>query len=174
MADRRIVKFLRRLAAAALPAAVMLLPVAATMVLAKATAEMASDHSHVFGNPDWSTFGDALPVAALFLAALYFRSRWCAALAAAAAWSNLLARIAALVLYREALMGFDYWDLRMLWVHADLGAIGALLGKDRLLLSIPAALLTAAAVAGAFWLAGCCSRRFGRAPRRAPEAPLAV
>ena len=27
---------------------------------------------------------------------------------------------------------------------------------------------------GAFRLAGCRRRRFGRAPRRAPEAPLAV
>jgi len=165
MAERRIEKFFKRvaeIAIASVPVALVLIPIAATMVLARLLANEAWSRFVVYGNPNWSVFGDALPILALFLLALHFRSRWCAAAATVLAYLWMLLRISALILYREALMGFDYWDLRLLWEHTDVGAIEAQAGKNCFLWLIPSAVMVAAAIAGAAWLTGRKLRDIGR------------
>lgn len=128
-------------------------PIFAVMVLDHVLARFASDGYSVFGHPEWSAFGDSLLVLMLFLAALYFRCRWCAAAAAALAGVNLLLKTFALVLYRETFMSTDFADLKLLWEHTDWFAVRAVLGEYCLWWLIPAVAAVLAAVGGAGYLA---------------------
>lgn len=138
------------------------LPMFATMVLANVLACMASDWHHVFAHPEWSCFGDGLAVLLFFMAALCFRSRLCAALAAVTACVNLLLKIFTLVLYRETFMGTDFKNLKLLWIHTDAFAIRAVLGKNYALWLIPAVLAVLAAIGALGYLAWKTIRNLGR------------
>lgn len=125
----------------------VLVPMLPAMLLAGILALPAFDGRTVFGNVLGGVLGDWLFPAAALLAALRFRSRFCAALAALLAGANLLSRIAALALYRAAYLSLDFRDLQLLWKHADRVALRAFLGEYYWLWLIPALLVPLAAVA---------------------------
>lgn len=122
-------------------------PMAPAMLLAGILALPAFDGHTVFGNILCGVFGDWLIPAVFLLAALRFRSRFCAALAALLACADLLLRIAALALYRSAHMTLDFRELELLWMHTDGVALRAFLGEHYPLWLIPAILLLIAAAA---------------------------
>ena len=155
----------RRVSLAGIAALTVFAPVFAIMVLDHVLARFASDGYSVYGHPEWSAFGDSLPVLILFGAALCFRNRWCAAAAAVLACVDLLLKIFTLVLYRETFMSTDFADLKLLWEHTDRFAVRAVLGDRCLWWLIPAVLSVLAAVAGAGFLAWRNIRDLGRRQR---------
>jgi len=163
---KKILARCERLFRAGAAALTVLVPIFASMVLARVLARFASDGYSVFGHPEWSVFGDSLLVLMLFGAALCFRSRWCAAAAAVLACVNLLLKIFTLVLYRETFMSTDFADLKLLWEHTDRFAVRAVLGEHCLWWLIPAVLVVLAAVACAGVLAWCGIRDLGKKQRR--------
>ena len=161
----KILTRIRKLVAANLAMLAVLAPMAATMILAWIASRMASDGSSVYGYPVWSIFGDGLPILLLLLAALGLRSRLSMAAATVLADLNLLIKIFALVLYREAFMSIDFRDVKLLLMHTDGYAIRAVLGPWYALWLIPAVLAVLAAVVGAGVLAWRKLRDIGRRAR---------
>ena len=162
---KKLLKRIGGLFRASAAVAAVFAPVFCTMVLADVCASVASDGYSVYGHPEWSVFGDALPVLVLFMAALIFRSRRCAALAALAACVNLILKIFALVLYRVAFMSTDYRSLKLLWEHTDAFAIRAVLGPNYALWLIPAVAAGLAAVGALCFVAWKTLRDLGRRAR---------
>lgn len=140
-------------------------PILAIMVLDNALTRFISNEFSTFERPEWSALGDALPALILFLAALIFRSRPCAAAAAVLSCVNLLLKTFALVLYRETFMGTDLADLKLLWEHTDRYALCAVLGDHCAWWLIPAVAAVLAAIGGAGCLAYRRLRDLGRLQR---------
>jgi len=108
------------------------------------------DYSFLVITIPWSVLGDAALPLLLFMFALRFRSRILAELSIFSAFANLLFRLTAVVLYKEAFMPLSFQSVILLLDHISHTGLRALLGKLYLLWLIP--LLLAFAV---LW--GYCS-----------------